>query len=143
MFPCQCGHGFLRKVEEQEDTTTARKKKPKAEKEKPKLNVNAKLASQKGLGEYFTETTRTTRKSISSSSQETTATQEPPKVIPGLNVEAQPKPLRLNMDLSAKMVETQVAGGGTGDSTGGNTGGSTGGGTGGKVDTSSWWREIQ
>ena len=106
MFPCQCGHGFLRKVEEV-DTTTARKKKPKAEKEKPKLNVNAKLVSQKGLGEYFTENTRTTRKPVCPSSQETTATREPPKVIPGLNFEAQPKSQRLNMDLSAKIVENK------------------------------------
>ena len=57
MFPCRCGHGFLRKEEEednpgQQGAAAAKKKKPK---EKPKLNVSTKLVSQKVCGEYFPE----------------------------------------------------------------------------------------
>ena len=57
MFPCQCGHGFLRKVEDQDTTVnqgnTARKK--KKQNEKPKLNSKPKPLSQKGVAEYFSE----------------------------------------------------------------------------------------
>ena len=61
MFPCRCGHGFLRK-EEEEDTISSQQgaaAKKKKQKEKPKLNVNTKLVSQKVCGEYFPETSFT------------------------------------------------------------------------------------
>ena len=58
MFPCRCGHGFLRKEEEEEVTPSGQQgpaAKKKKQKEKPKLNVNTKLVSQKVCGEYFPE----------------------------------------------------------------------------------------
>ena len=98
MFPCRCGHGFLRKVDGEEDTTgyhlvpAARRK--KRQKQKPKLNQNPKMVSQKGVGEYFRDPLLTEKVSESTISRA--------KTIPGLSVEGeQPKPLWLNLDLTA------------------------------------------
>ena len=105
MFPCRCGHGFLRKVEDtrgyQVPAATAVRKKKK-QNEKPKLNLNPKPVSQKGVGEYFPGVPLT----------KIPVTPPPPskesaKVIPGLSVEGQ-KPLLLNLDLSSiKQTETK------------------------------------
>ena len=55
MFPCRCGHGFLRKEEEEDSPSHQGAKKKKQQKDKPKLNVSTKLVSQKVVGEYFPE----------------------------------------------------------------------------------------
>ena len=60
MFPCRCGHGFLRKEEEEDNPgQQGPAVKKKKQKEKPKLNVTTKLVSQKVCGEYFPEVTTT------------------------------------------------------------------------------------
>ena len=71
---------------------SARKK--KKQNEKPKLNMNPKMLSQKGAGEYFRDSALT----------ENPPSKESPegqsfKLIPGLFVDGQ-KPLKLNLDLS-------------------------------------------
>ena len=112
IFACQCGHGFLRKVEEQETTgcqvPAARKK--QRQNEKPKLNVNPKTVSQKGAGEYYRDSPLTEKvchstlrrgSPVTPPSKETPGVQ-PAKVIPGLSVEGErPKPQWLNLDLAA------------------------------------------
>ena len=110
MFPCQCGHGFLRKVEDQDTTVnqgnTARNK--KKQNEKPKLNSKPKPLSQKGVAEYFSEASEkvsTVRSAVPMSYPR----MESAKIIPGLSVEGQ-KPLRLNMDLPAiQLTESKPA----------------------------------
>ena len=92
IFACQCGHGFLRKVEEQETTgcqvPAARKK--KKQNEKPKLNSKTVSLSTLRRGSPVTPP-----------SKETPGVQ-PAKVIPGLSVEGErPKPQWLNLDLAA------------------------------------------
>jgi len=108
MFPCRCGHGFLRKEEEDEvsksDATVLQhgnilRTRKKSEKEKPKLNINPKLVSQKGLGQYFPDNTILDKCSPSMKSINP-STSQGDQVIPGLSVEGQPKPMRLNIDLS-------------------------------------------
>ena len=109
MFPCRCGHGFLRKEEEEDNPgQQGPAVKKKKQKEKPKLNVTTKLVSQKVCGEYFPEVTTTekvstTRRPVPASPPRKEPPEVPPaKVIPGLSVEGEkPKPLRLNLDLSS------------------------------------------
>ena len=103
IFACQCGHGFLRKVEDQEITTTGYHavRKKKKQNEKPKLNMNpSKPVSQKGVGEFFPDAPQTPI-------PVTPPSKESAKVIPGLSVGGQ-KPLRLNLDLSSfQLTETK------------------------------------
>ena len=105
IFACRCGHGFLRRVEEPEtpgcQVPAARRK--KRQNEKPKLNVNPKMLSQKGAGEYSPEkvSLSTIRRPATPPSKERPRVQ-PAKLIPGLSVEGeQTKPLLLNLDLTA------------------------------------------
>ena len=110
IFACQCGHGFLRKVEDQEITTGSQAvRKKKKQNEKPKLNMNpSKPVSQKGVGEFFPDAPQTEKVSNKRSPIPVTPpSKESAKVIPGLSVGGQ-KPLRLNLDLSSfQLTETK------------------------------------
>lgn len=113
LFPCRCGHGFLRRGEEEAAIlpSGARKRK-KSEKERPKLNVCTKLVSQKNVGQYFQDGAvldrcQNIRKLVNPPPKCTTDESDcqVAQAIPGLFVEPQYKPMRLNIDLPTNLEE--------------------------------------
>ena len=100
MFPCRCGHGYLRRVEEEEDLPQGgTRKRKKSEREKPKLNICTKLVSQKSVGQYFPDVTipeKCVRRPVVLQTKDTAG--QLTQVIPGL-VQPRSSPMRLNLDL--------------------------------------------